>query len=137
MPDHLTVTERSRAMQKVRLRNGSLEKLIQGGLKARGLKFERHVRTLPGRPDIVFRAARVAVFVDGDFWHGWRLPRWEHKLAPFWREKLRANRARDLRNFRRLRRRGWRVVRLWQHNVINEFDECINRVESALKPAIE
>lgn len=137
MPDHLTVTERSRAMQKVRLRNGSLEKLIQGGLKARGLKFERHVRTLPGRPDIVFRVARVAVFVDGDFWHGWRLPSWEHKLAPFWREKLRANRARDLRNFRRLRRHGWRVVRLWQHNVINEFEECINRVESALKPAIE
>ena len=58
---------------------------------------------------------KVAVFVDGDFWHGWRLPAWEHKLSKFWRDKLRANRARDQRNFRRLRAAGWKVIRIWQH----------------------
>lgn len=133
MPDHLTVKERSRAMQNVKLRNGPLEVLIQQRLRARGLKFRRHVQSLPGRPDIVFQNAKVAVFVDGDFWHGWRLPVWEHKLSKFWREKLHANRARDSRNFRRLRSRGWRVIRIWQHDMINALEKCVERIEDALR----
>jgi DNA mismatch endonuclease (patch repair protein) len=117
MPDHMTPEQRSRAMKLVKLRNGSLEKLVQREIRAKGLCFRRHIRNLPGRPDIVFPRERVAVFVDGDFWHGWRLPSWEHKLSKFWRDKLQANRARDQRNFRRLRARGWKVVRIWQHEL--------------------
>lgn len=124
MADHLTPSQRSQAMRNVKLTNGSVELLVQRALKLRGLKFQRHVRTLPGRPDIVFAPEKLAVFIDGDFWHGWRLPAWEHKLAPFWREKLRANRARDSRNFRRLRSRGWRVIRIWQHDAINALTDC-------------
>ena len=120
-------------MKRVKLKNGSLEMLVQRELRARGLRFRCHVRKLPGRPDIVFARERVAVFVDGNFWHGWRLPAWEHKLSPFWREKLRANRARDLRNFCRLRRLGWRIIRLWQHQVKSDVGRCIERVEIALK----
>ena len=133
MPDHLTPAQRSRAMKRVKLKDGSLEKLVQGELWARGLRFQRHVKTLAGRPDIVFRKEKVAVFVDGDFWHGWRLPAWEHKLSPFWRDKLRANRARDQRNFRRLRALGWRVIRLWQHDVLGNMAACIERVSDALE----
>jgi DNA mismatch endonuclease, patch repair protein len=133
MADHLTVAERSRAMQKVRLKNGPLEAVIQTELRLRGLRFKRHVRTLPGRPDIVFERQKIVVFVDGDFWHGWHLPKWEHKLSSFWREKLRANRVRDARNFRLLRARGWRVIRLWQHEIIRELDRCIERIESAVE----
>lgn len=128
MPDHLTPVQRSRAMKRVKLKNGSLEKLVQGELRVRGLRFRRHVRTLPGRPDIVFTDKKVAVFVDGDFWHGWRLPTWEHKLSPFWRDKLRANRARDIRNFRKLRSSGWKVIRLWQHQITANLDGSIARV---------
>jgi DNA mismatch endonuclease (patch repair protein) len=128
MPDHLTPVQRSRAMRRVKLKNGSLEKLVQGKLRLRGLRFRRHVRTLPGRPDIVFTNEKVAVFVDGDFWHGWRLPSWEHKLSPFWRDKLRTNRARDIRNFRKLRSSGWKVIRLWQHQITANLDGSIARV---------
>lgn len=106
MPDHLTPVRRSRAMKRVKLKDGPLEKLVQRELRAHGLRFQRHVRSLPGCPDIVFRKEKVAVFVDGDFWHGWRLPAWEHKLSPFWRDELRANRTRDQRNFSRLRTTG-------------------------------
>ncbi len=67
MPDHLTPAQRSRAMKHVKLKDGSLEKLVQRELRTRGLRFQRHVRSLPGRPDIVFRKAKLAVFVDGDF----------------------------------------------------------------------
>jgi DNA mismatch endonuclease (patch repair protein) len=132
MADRLTPEQRSRAMKRVKLKNGSLEKLVQRELRTKGLRFRRHVRSLPGCPDIVFAHERVAIFVDGDFWHGWRFPKWEHKLSPFWREKLRANRARDVRNYCRLRRRGWRVIRLWQHQVKSDLTECIERVQRAL-----
>jgi len=129
MPDHLTRERRSLAMRRVKLRDGSLEKLIHCELRARGLRFKRHVSTLPGRPDIVFPKQKVAVFVDGDFWHGWRLPTWEHKLSPFWRDKIRANRHRDGRNFRKLRSRGWTVIRLWQHEIIADIEACMARIE--------
>lgn len=132
MPDHLTQAQRSRAMKRVKLKDGSLEKLVQSELRARGLRFQRHVRSLPGSPDIVFRKEKVAVFVDGDFWHGWRLSTWESKLSPFWRDKLRANRSRDQRNFRRLRSDGWRVIRIWQHQIKNDLAGCIERVVRTL-----
>ena len=132
MPDHLTPAQRSRAMQRVKLRDGSLETLVQQALRARGYRFRCHVASLAGRPDIVFSRHKVAIFVDGDFWHGWRLPMWEHKLSFFWRDKLRANRLRDVRNFRRLRAQGWIVIRLWQHELKRDLGLCIARIEEAL-----
>ena len=127
----MTPAQRSLAMKRVKLKNGSIEKLVQQGLSRRGLRFHRHVRSLPGSPDIVFIREKVAVFVDGDFWHGWRLATWEHKLSPFWRDKLHANRLRDRRNFCRLRAKGWTVVRIWQHQVKENLSLCIERIVSA------
>lgn len=132
MPDHMTPEQRSHAMRRVKLRNGSLERIVQQELKDRRLKFRRHVRSLPGSPDIVFYGSKVAIFIDGDFWHGWRLPAWEHKLSPFWRDKLRKNRVRDCRNFKKLRSRGWKVMRLWQHQIIGNLQGSIVRVMSAV-----
>jgi len=133
MPDHMTPEQRSRAMKRVKLKDGSLEKLVQRELRAKGLKFRRHVRNLPGSPDIVFSKEKIAVFVDGDFWHGWRLPAWERKLSKFWRDKLRANRARDQRNYHRLRSQDWLVIRLWQHDVQKHLNNSIEKVSFALK----
>lgn len=132
MPDHLTPEQRSQAMSRVRLKDGSLERAVCSGLRRRGLRFKRHIKDLPGTPDIVFPSKKVAVFIDGDFWHGYRLPRWEHKLTPFWLEKIRANRKRDSRNFRKLRYRGWRVIRLWQHQIEKDLEACIDRICEAL-----
>lgn len=115
MPDHMTPAQRSRAMSRVKLKNGPLEKLVQRELRAMGVRYRCNNRLLPGSPDIVLPRQRVAIFVDGNFWHGWRLPTWEHKLSVFWRAKIRANRSRDLRNFRRLKRLGWTVCRIWEH----------------------
>jgi DNA mismatch endonuclease (patch repair protein) len=133
MADHMTAKQRSRAMKCVKLKNGSLETLVQRELRASGLRFRCHDRSLHGCPDIVFPRSGVAVFVDGDFWHGWRLPAWEHKLSKFWRDKLRANRARDQRNFRRLRASGWKVIRVWQHEVTRkDAATYLMRIQRAL-----
>ena len=137
MTDNMTPEQRSHAMKCVKLKNGSLERIVQKELRARGLRFGCHVRSLPGSPDIVFRKHRLAIFVDGDFWHGWRLPAWEKKLSPFWRDKIRANRARDQRNFRRLRADGWKVIRIWQHDLRNGQMTYLRRIERALHAAVK
>jgi len=128
----MTPEQRSRAMKRVKLRSGSLERVVHQELKTLRLKFRRHVRSLPGSPDIVFCQKKVAVFIDGDFWHGWRFPAWESKLSPFWREKISTNRKRDQRNFRKLRSLGWKVVRIWQHQLKQNKEACIHRILNGL-----
>jgi len=119
-------------MSRVRGRDTGLERVVCTGLRKLGLRFRTHAKDLPGRPDVVFRTARVAVFVDGDFWHGYRFPRWRDKLPPFWRAKIAGNRIRDVRNFRKLRRMGWTVVRIWQHASRRDLDSELQRVKSAV-----
>ena len=113
--DIMSPEKRSALMSRIRGRDTGIERTVQEMLQGLRLQHEVQVRELPGTPDFVLRDARVAVFVDGDFWHGWRFPAWEHKLSPKWRDKIAENRRRDRRNFARLRRQGWTVIRLWEH----------------------
>ncbi|MEW6363125.1 MAG: very short patch repair endonuclease [Acidobacteriota bacterium] len=89
---------------------------------------------LYGRPDFVFPGSNVAVFVDGCFWHC--CP--EHSHLPdsnraFWQRKLAANKARDRRVTRALRKAGWRVVRIWQHELTHRNESrCVRRIRGAL-----
>lgn len=128
MPDNLTKDQRSYSMSRVKNKDTDIEKLVQSELAKRGLAFQTHLRQLPGSPDIVFPGAKLAVFVDGDFWHGYRFPAWQDKVSDFWREKISINRRRDRKNFRRLRRMGWTVIRIWQHQVEHCLDRSIQRI---------
>jgi DNA mismatch endonuclease, patch repair protein len=105
---------------------------VRTGLRKLGLRFHKNVMALPGRPDVVFKKQRLVVFVDGVFWHGYRYPTWKRRLSPFWRAKIERNRARDVRNFAKLRRSGWRVIRLWEHHVKADLSACVQRVATAL-----
>ncbi len=103
-----------------------------GGGSARGSRS----RSLKVVPDFVFRSRRVAVFVDGCFWHGCRL----HGTAPktneeWWRDKLVSNQARDRRVNRLLRRKHWRVIRLWEHDLKVRPAHCVWRVRRAIEAA--
>ena len=124
---------RSRVMSRIRGKDTKPELTIAELLKGAGLEFEGHARDLPGRPDFVFRREKVAVFCDGDFWHGWRFPRWRLKLSEKWEAKIAKNRERDVRNHRRLRRSGWRVVRLWEHQIERAPERCLARIFAALR----
>lgn len=128
MPDNLTPEQRSYCMSRVKGRDTGLELRIRSALHRRGLRFRKHVAALPGRPDIVFPRAKVAVFIDGDFWHGYRFPRWQAQLPDFWRRKIAGNRTRDARSFAALRRRGWAVIRIWQHEMKRDVDRVVERV---------
>jgi DNA mismatch endonuclease (patch repair protein) len=130
--DTMSRQTRSRVMAKIRGSNTGPERLLADILAAQGIPFERHCRDLPGRPDFIFRDCMLAVFVDGDFWHGFRFSLWSHKLSPRWREKIDATRQRDQRNFRKLRRLGWKVIRIWEHELESSCDRCIDRLVSRL-----
>jgi len=130
--DIMSPEKRRALMARIRGEGTGPEKRIIQELIAQKLSFAIHVRALPGRPDVVFTVARLAVFIDGSFWHGWRFPLWEHKLARSWRAKIASNRLRDQRNFRELRRMGWRVIRIWEHQVERNAAACIRRIAAAL-----
>ncbi|MDE2935527.1 MAG: very short patch repair endonuclease [Chloroflexota bacterium] len=122
--DIMSTEKRSALMSRIRGRDTGIERSVQAMLHELGLHHDAQVRELPGTPDFVLTDARVAVFVDGDFWHGWRYPAWKHKLSPEWRTKIAANRRRDRNNHARLRRRGWVVLRIWEHDIKKRPDWC-------------
>lgn len=117
-------------MSRIRSRGTGPEREVAAILRRMGVRHEEHASDLPGTPDFVLRRRMVAVFVEGDFWHGWRFPLWRASLAPYWRRKIEANRARDARNHARLRRMGWRVLRVWEHDLRG------GRAEAKLRAAL-
>jgi DNA mismatch endonuclease (patch repair protein) len=120
--------KRSALMSRIRGRDTAPERTLARELRRLGLRWAGHDRALPGTPDFVFRRARVVVFVDGDFWHGWRFGKWRQKLSEKWEAKIQANRDRDVRNHRRLRRMGWQVVRIWEHQLEQDVAVATARV---------
>lgn len=119
MADFLTAAERSALMALIRGRgNASTELRLAAAFRAAGIRGWRRGSRLPGRPDFVFLAARLAVFTDGCFWHGCprhhRLPR---TRRAFWRGKVEGNRRRDRRVDGELRAMGWAVLRIWEHDL--------------------
>ncbi len=116
MPDIFTKAKRSEVMSLIRSRgNRGTELRLIALMRAHGITGWRRNAPLFGKPDFVFRAAKLAVFVDGCFWHA--CPR--HATMPrnnraFWEAKLTRNAARDREVTRTLRKTGWRVLRVWE-----------------------
>lgn len=119
MADRLSREQRSRNMASIRSKgNATTETVFLRLLRKAGIHgWRRHV-DLPGKPDFVFRIQRVAVFVDGCFWHGcprcYRLP---EANRSYWKAKVLSNRRRDRRTSRKLRSLDWRVIRIWEHSL--------------------
>lgn len=133
MTDTLTPSQRSYCMSRVKGKDTSLERIVRTELHKRGFRYRKNVSGLPGKPDLVFVKQKVVVFIDGDFWHGYRFPQWENKLSSFWREKIGKTRERDKKNFAKLRRNGWKVIRIWGHQIKNDLDECVTKIENELR----
>ena len=128
-------------MSRVRGRDTRMEIQLRSALHRAGYRFRKNDRRLLGKPDIVFSRAKVAVFVDGDFWHARILK--EHGITAlrkskdynreFWVAKLRSNYERDRIVTAELKRRGWLVVRIWENDLKKRMDACLKRVTVALE----
>lgn len=111
-------------MQLQSSRNTHPEVALRSALHRMGLRFRVHIRPVPGvrrEADVVFPRARVALFVDGCFWHGCpQHASWPKANASWWKAKIDANQARDRDTDERLAEAGWLVVRVWEHEAVDE-----------------
>jgi DNA mismatch endonuclease (patch repair protein) len=131
----------SRAKRANRKKDTRHEVALRQALWRLGLRYRKHVSTLPGNPDIVFAKARVAVFCDGDFWHGrdwWRLSAQLERRhnAAYWLAKIARNRERDLENNALLERMGWLVIRLWETDIKKAPDAAAILIRNAVSTRI-
>jgi DNA mismatch endonuclease, patch repair protein len=134
MTDIFTHQKRSEVMAKIRNRgNKSTEFRLMALMRIASLKGWRRGSLLPGRPDFVFSHKKLAVFVDGDFWHGHptraRIPT---SNRSFWEQKIKGNIIRDRKVGKLLRQRGWKVIRIWESSLKLFPNRCIGRLRREL-----
>ncbi len=117
MTDTMTPEQRSRCMSAIKSNDTKPEMLVRKYLHGMGLRYGVHNKKLPGSPDIVLRKYKTVIFINGCFWHGhdncryYRLPK---SNIEFWQTKINRNRERDKRDIEALRKRGWRVIVVWE-----------------------
>lgn len=130
-------------MAAVRGRDTKSEVMLRSLLHRRGLRFRKHY-PLPGRPDIVFPRPRVAVFVDGDYWHGnaWRArglgsfeDQFRHNNGAWWKAKIKSNVERDRRVDDQLRAAGWRVIRIWESDLLQDPASAVSLIARVVRNA--
>ncbi|MGK3201054.1 very short patch repair endonuclease [Amycolatopsis sp. MEPSY49] len=133
MSDFLTPQERSVRMAAVKGRDTKPELALRRLLRDAGLTGYRvDLRAIPGRPDVAFTRWKVAVFVDGAFWHGHPSRIHPDRLSVKWLTKIERNQRRDAQVNEELRALGWSVVRIWDHDLRREPAACVERVRGAL-----
>jgi DNA mismatch endonuclease (patch repair protein) len=118
MTDVFTKTKRSEIMSKIRSVNTKPEISIKNFLRKSNASFEMHPNDILGKPDMVNRKKKVAIFIDGCFWHGCKTCRTIPKdNRPFWKNKINYNRARRIKVKKLLKKEGWNVMEFWEHEV--------------------
>jgi DNA mismatch endonuclease, patch repair protein len=130
MMDKLSSKKRSQLMSRIRHHDTAPEMLLRKALWASGLHYRlRTSPKLPGTPDLVFPSAKIAIFVDGCFWHGCPIHGTQPKTnVEFWKTKITRNQERDRQVDEKLAQLGWHVVRLWQHEIQKDIADCVYRI---------
>lgn len=127
--------ETRKRMSKVKLKGGKAETLLAKALWHQGYRYRKNYKKLPGSPDIAILKHRVAVFVDGEFWHGkdWAIRKGRLKRnREYWIEKIEENMARDLRNDQLLMQAGWTPIHFWEKEVMKNLPICVAEIEEAI-----
>jgi len=119
MADCFSKEKRSEIMSRIRSKNTKAEKIVFGELRRRNIYFQKHYSRIGGHPDLALPRKKLAVFIDGDFWHGrkqdtLRLPK------IYWQEKILKNIDRDCKINAMLSDKGWKVLRIWERDIIRK-----------------
>jgi DNA mismatch endonuclease (patch repair protein) len=121
-------------MSAIKSKNTGPEIILRRALWTKGLRYRINVKSLPGKPDIVFSKVKTAVFCDGDFWHGhnWAIRGLNslndelERYSSFWKDKILGNIKRDKDNTALLEARGWTVIRFWESDIKADVEKCAN-----------
>ncbi len=134
--DNLTYDQRKYNMSRIRATDTTPEILLRKALWHKGWRYRKNYTKLPGKPDIVFIRQKIAIFVDGDFWHARG-----HQDKPgeqvasnkeYWKKKLSRNVERDKEVNDELTEAGWLVLRFWETDIKKDLDGCIKKLEEYL-----
>ncbi len=134
--DKLTPVQRTKNMQAVKYKGSKIEQLLITALNEKKFVFETNVGDIFGKPDIVFRSHKVAVFCDSEFWHGknWETRKHDHKSnQEFWLKKIERNIERDKEVNLILEANGWVILRFWGNEIKKDISYCVEKIKSALQ----
>ena len=136
-PKHYDTDEAtSKRMANVKLKRGETEVALASKLWAKGFRYRLNYKKLPGSPDIAILKYNIAVFVDGEFWHGFEWETRKPKLKrnrEYWIEKIEENIDRDKRVEDQLTSIGWTPIRFWSKEVKADTDKCIEKIENLIQ----
>ena len=123
-------------MSRIRPKGTKPELKVFRFLRKEKIYFQKHYKRVPGSPDVAVPSRKLAVFIDGDFWHGYQFEKWKDKLPKvYWQDKIAANIRRDRRTFASLRKSGWRVLRVWEHELTEKKKEkAFKKIRDFLSP---
>lgn len=121
-------------MSKIRSKNTAIERVIFKELRKRKIYFQKHYKKTIGNPDIALPRKKIAIFIDGDFWHGYNFKKNKKRLPKkYWLKKIEDNIARDNKNRSKLRREGWKILRIWEHEIKKNPEKNIEKIIKFLK----
>lgn len=137
--DVFTKRKRSEIMSHIRGTNTKLEqnfcKLISGVFYPQGFRYRRNYKKLPGKPDIAFVSKKIAIFLDGDFWHGKNFQKTGKRLPKlYWQEKISNNIKRDKQINKILKKDGWEVLRFWESEIKRDSMKAVKKIHGFLLP---
>ncbi len=130
-----TTPARSLLMSKIKSQNTQPEIKLRKYLWNIGYRYRLNVSSLPGKPDIVISKLKLIIFIDGEFWHGYKWKEKKKKIKTnrqYWIPKIERNMKRDTVNNRKLRKDGWIVLRFWEHQIKKDFDFVIEKILSSI-----
>lgn len=127
--------QRRRNMQAVKSTGSQIEVALAKALFRRGYRYRKNDKTVYGKPDLTFKKIKLAIFIDGEFWHGkdWAIKKYDHKSnQDFWYNKIERNIERDLEVNNYLESTGWNVLRFWGKEIEKNIDICVMKCEKAI-----
>jgi DNA mismatch endonuclease Vsr len=133
--DKLSKVQREKNMKAVKNKGSNIELLLMKMLWQKGYRYRKNDPTVYGKPDIVFKRLKIAIFCDSEFWHGknWELKKEEHKSnIEFWHKKIERNIQRDIEVNDYLTKNGWKVLRFWGYDIKKKLDLCICKIEETI-----
>jgi DNA (cytosine-5)-methyltransferase 1 len=133
--DKLTKEQRQKNMQAAKATGSKIEIALTKMLFARGHRYRKNDKTVFGKPDLTFKKHKIAVFIDGEFWHGknWEVRKYDHKSnQDFWLPKIERNIERDKEVNSELENQGWTILRFWGKEIEKELLNCVLKIEEAI-----
>lgn len=133
---HEGISNRSYNMSMIKSHNTKVEVILRKELWRRGLRYRKNCASVYGKPDIVFLRKQVAIFIDGEFWHGYNFNEIRDRLKSnkkFWVDKIQHNMERDFDITQFLTEQGWAVLRFWGFEIKNDLKFCADKIEHTVR----